>query len=543
MAATIEGASIPGIRLENWVRIGFRAVSKRKKKRNRDAPAKDPVQASADGGRPLSLRGKLLRIAFGLAVGLILSELGIHFYNEWWVWTPYDRPPEYQVDKAHIRFAVLGGSTSKGSPYNGEMRFAGFEHNFTLLSVTQLLLERRYGYTNIKVDLYASGGWPVENSVKFYWKMAEYKPDVLVLYTGHNEKTGYYSSNMTPPPGALSFLGATNTGALLLRDLFKWQVDLDDREYEGLLFSENVLPFYEAAANKARYLGYVEKIIEHCQREAIFLIVVIPEGNYLFPPTRSIYQGPATRKDEALKTFKQAFYYKHFKDDADRALPLLEELTEFCGFADLYFELGEIYYRQGEIDKAREFLRKARDSDPFSVMMSSDYQQSLRELVRRHDVPSIDMHALLTQELGVELPDYSCFVDNVHLRMHVYEALNQQIIGKLQEHRFVKLDLPEKDLTIHKDDREQFLGLTEDHIIHAQARAHGRVVDEAAETFLRLTRLLTPLKVLRDLQAATPSPLAATFVNNKLPSLEKEVEAQRARLQKWIRQGNDSLKE
>jgi len=509
------------------------------RKNNSTGPfqSRDPTGQSHRRGRKLSLGGKLLRLLFGLVLGLLLSELLVYLYFEQLIWLPLATPPKYDLDRTAVRLAVLGGSTSKGIPYSGAVP-ADFGRPFTLLSTTQLLLDRRFGYSNVEVDLYAEGGYPIENAVKCYWQTAEYKPDVMVLYSGHNE-WGYYSSNMTPPLDFLPLLRRTNTGSLLLRDLFRRQSHIEDSVYHGKLFSDNIFPSYEATFNKARYKNYVERVIKHCRSQEIFLILVVPEGNYLFPPTRSVYHGPLAEKDQALKRFKQAFYYKHFKQDLDRARLILEELSEFCSFADLYFELGEIYYRQGETKRARQFLRQARNLDEYPPVIPPEYQQILRELAQQHDVPQIDLSELITQRLGLEIPDYSCFVDNCHFKPQLYEALAAEIIRILRDHQVADLQLPEKDLTIQQRERAEYLGLTEDRIVHSWARAHLWVAEEAGETFLKLPRLENSMSFFRDLQSAPPPAVLTKFVDDTVIWLEEEIESERARLLQWIRAENE----
>jgi len=512
-------------------------------KRSDGSDGDGPTHESASRKRALSLRGKLLRLLFGLILGLLLSELVLYVYFGYLIWLPLAIPPKYDTDQTSIRLAVLGGSTSKGVPYNGALRSAGFERDFTLLGTTQLLLDLRFGYSNVEADLYAEGGWPLENAVKCYWETAEFRPDVMVLYSGHNELASYYSSNMVPPLESLSLLSHTNTGRLLLRDLYRRQANVEDLEYRGKFFSENTLPSYEADFNKSRYKNYVIRLIKHCRNEGILLMVVIPEGNYLYPPTRSIYRGPKQRQAEALKLFKLAFYLKYYKQHDERARAILEELTEFCSFADLYFELGEIHYRQGRLEQASVCLSQARELDEFPAVIKSEYRQMLVELARRHNVPTIDMRELITQRLGVSLPDNSCFVDSCHFRPQVYEILAGEIIRVMRERRFAKLDLPDKDLTILAPEREEYLGLTKERVLYCWARAHNWVAEEAHETFLRLPRLESSRRFLKEIQAAPPPPSVTSFVDEKVAWVENEIESERARLLNWIRTDNELWEE
>lgn len=489
--------------------------------------------------------GRLLLVVMGLALGLLLSEIAIYVYVEWAIWSPYRRPPTYKVDEGGLRLAVLGGSTSNGGPYsdaqvvlrnrNSSAYPEDTGRNFNLLSITEYFLKSRFGYSDVEVDAYTYGGWPVEWAVKDYWQNAKYKPDIMVLYTGHNEWIGYYSSNMSPPPRALSFLGHLNTGSTLLRYLFTRQARPEDQyNYEGPFFNDEVLPWYEAEFNRSRFTRYVEILIQHCKAEDIFLIIVIPEGNYLNVPARSIYRGPADQRVRALSLFKQAFREKYFEGNLERAKAILEELNGFCGFTDLYFELGDIYHREGAFDKAREYLCKARDSAGMPTTITSEYRRVLQELAESNDVPYIDMNELVTEELGAEVPDFSIFLDDCHLRPHVYEALSRQIIGLLREHKYPKLDLPEKPLELGRDEWAAGMGLSDEVVAVGAVESNKYIMRQSYDTFLRLPGLQKCLEhypeTRADLTVATET--AAT----RVPELKKRIASERERLRKWTQQ-------
>ena len=168
-----------------------------------------PYQESGYRKLIFSCLSRLLLIFIGLAMGLGLSELAIFAYYGLGLWLPLRQAPAYQVDDSSIRLAILGGSTSEGVPYNGATpdppeefhlllpREEGRE--FNLLTITKYFLEQHFGYSNIKVDRYAHSGDSIKETMETYERSARYKPDILVLYSGHNEYHCYRN------PGSVSY--------------------------------------------------------------------------------------------------------------------------------------------------------------------------------------------------------------------------------------------------------------------------------------------------------------------------------------------------
>jgi tetratricopeptide (TPR) repeat protein len=452
--------------------------------------------------------GRLLLVLFGIGVALILVEGAVRFYYAQLRWSlPRTRPAfaaRSSTEAADpLRLAVVGGSTSQGSPYAEALRRAGSERTFNLLSITRHLLVTRYGYPAIEVDTYANGGWPAESAIDSYWENAVHRPDLLVLYTGQNEHWSYYRPNMFPPPGALSWLSVLSSGDLLLRRMFTSQARADDRIYKGTLLSENSIPEYELRFNRERFGHYVEALIRHSKSEGILLLIVIPESNHVFPPRRSIYDGPEDRTAEALRLFKRAMTERYVRGNAAGAKRLFEQLARYASFADLHYELGRIHYELGHWEEARRRLRRAIDLDAVGHT-STEYRDLLIALAKENGVPYIDMRDIIIDDLGTPVPDYSVFVDGVHFRPHLYEALSRRIVAVLDEQHFANIHLrkPRGELALGPKDWSTGLGLDDETIALGWLAANVWMARESDESFLQFHRLTKALQIFRTLDEA-----------------------------------------
>jgi hypothetical protein len=448
----------------------------------------------------ISSGSRVLLALFGLAVGLGLAELGLHVHADRRLTAPFRTPPGYQHGPSRIRLAVLGGSTSLGMPYNEarqevlklEPLRAGPEAipPFNLLSFTQLVLERTYGSSEVEATVLARGGWSLEWAMRCYWRYVKHKPDVLVLYTGQNEWVCYYTSAMRPPPRALSFLGHLNTGSRLLRRQFLSSARPGEDNSDGPFLLEADLPWYEAAYNRKRFRTCVETLIRHCRQSDIFLIIVIPETNYLWPPSRSVYAGPAGRRAEAAERFRTALYHKYCRHDLEQAEAVLKRIAGFCEFANLHYELGHIHYLRGEFDEARTRLLAARDTAATPHSITSEYRELLRERARAHGVAWIDMHPLVTEAVGAEVPDFTAFVDDCHLTPRIYTLLTKEILRTLAKRGPARLGLDPSGPLPASTDWLQVVGLTEAVVNLARVEANGGLgLKEVWHSRLKVPRL------------------------------------------------------
>ncbi|MBT3295350.1 MAG: tetratricopeptide repeat protein [Verrucomicrobia bacterium] len=490
---------------------------------------------------------KLLLAGFGLLLGLVLAEVALRVHTAAEARrVPRKRYVDASASTAgipatagepsstagEIRMAVLGGSTSNGSPYSNAMGGPPGS-GFNLLSVTRFLLEKRYGCPPVKIDNYAGPNWSAQTTIEHYCERPGPRPDVLVLYTGQNETTQYYSPNMVPPPAFLSPLVHLQSGNLLLRRLFTRQVVPADQRYTGKFFSDNVIPPYEREYSLARVRRHVEQMIRHARAEGIFMVIVIPQSNYLFPPTRSVYRGPAGRKAEALRLFKQAWQARYVENQPGRARALLEELRGFCSFADLFYELGKLHYAHSDFETALAYLRRARESDGFPICITPAYREVLRELVEKHAVPHVDMDEVIRENLGRPVPDYTSFMDDCHLYPDVYVELSREMIRQMRENGFDKLDLPPKALGLTSEELGKDLGIMQGVWLDSLLWEANYHVNQGDYTFRKLGSLKQARNYLLKIGELVPKPLP-DGLSEDLATVDRVIRAENERMRKWV---------
>lgn len=396
------------------------------------------------------MKEKILLIFFGVIFGLITSEIvaRLYFFYDEKIAQPKKVNFKKKENQDQYRIAILGESTSRGFPYNMVDVYHRENYDFYLPTFSKIMLEKYFGYKDIKIDPYCEGGWTIKQSVNYYFKKAEYKPDLIIIIAGFNEIPCYYSPNMDEIPEFLLPFAKFKIGELLLRAIFIKPV-VEDTRYKGDFFSKKILPDFEKKRINDRYEKYLNRVIKHSKKENIPLIIIAPDGNYLFPPTRSIYQGEKDKKSLALKLFKEAFYYRYFENNLSKAKEILLKIKEFADFSDLYYELGSLFYLEKKYDQAKEYLRKSIDLDGYSFTPSSELRDICKNSAKKEGIPFIDMHNIVTVNLKTAIPDYTYYIDNAHLKLEAYFELNREIINQIKENNFLDFK-KHKEYTIDK---------------------------------------------------------------------------------------------
>jgi len=465
---------------------------------------------------------RLLLSILALALALAVGEAGLALYNRYFRWAEFRKPIAYtqDADQDRIGLVVLGGSTAQGSP----------KAKFSMGVPLQGLLYSRCG-VGCRLQTCATGGWALEDAMRAWWDQATARPDIMIVYSGHNQLFRYYPPAMKPPP--LGFLGRLRTGRLLLHWLCVRQPYDDHKTYLGGLFCDTSIPWYELATNLADYRAQLELLIRHCRENDIFLVLVVPACNYVMPPNRSRYDGPPQRRAEALRLFKQACHSKYFEQDDDAAVALLRRLAGFCSFAQLHYELGEIYYRRGETGQALDQLARARDLDGYWIRMPEPYRQVIVELGAEHDVPVVDMRRVITEQLGRAVPDGEIFYDHVHFIPDAYMALEKEILDILLKKRVAGL-APLPGRIPLPPEWQQRIAVTEERraCILAQAMNETRTA-AADETFMKYPAYVFARDKLKSIDMAVLPPDARQFVSHELRQLETLIAGERKRMLQW----------
>jgi tetratricopeptide (TPR) repeat protein len=350
-------------------------------------------------------------------------------------------PQRFPAGKAPgVRRAFcLGGSTTYGRPYGDATSFCGWLRAF----LARADAGARWEVINAGGISYAS-----YRVAALMDELADYAPDLFVVYSGHNEflEERTYAS-VRDENAALRTVGAwlarTRTDAALRGVLSRLRAagasagagsataPGDSRallagEVNAILDRSVGPDAYERdEALEARVLEHyrfnLERIVHRARRAGAEVLLVVPAANLrdcqpfrsqhdetLDAAARLRFAGAYTRGQQAWR-----------RGDFVAARAAFAEAVAIDPLrADAHYRLGQAQLAAGDSEAASRSFRRARDEDVCPLRALSPVRSTVMEVARERGVPVVDFEALVAARVrasqGHDAAGADWFLDHVH---------------------------------------------------------------------------------------------------------------------------------
>ena len=322
-----------------------------------------------------------------------------------------------------FRIAAIGGSTMLGFPY---------EPKIDIPNVCRAHLERVYPGRAFIADNVALGGINLRTAIEQLQSL-ENKPDLILVYTGHNEAFFDVDNDVIRVESAMPLLDVCFEWSVACRAVATAarRMYFAHRGHAGFgrkLFDS---PQYSEQVSQERLARFRRTLIEFsgcCRQEDIRLIWFVPAaGEGTFEPNRSCSPDSLSEDQRAdiRRMLSDAGRLEQSGrwDDAENIYRQLS--VEHPCFAEFHFRLAESLVEQDEISEAKQFFQLAIDWDGHPCRAPSSYQQCIADVARQEGIPLIDAEAELSTMTDDGLLDRSIFHDNVHMTIAGYWALGR----------------------------------------------------------------------------------------------------------------------
>ena len=300
-----------------------------------------------------------------------------------------DPPPE-----PALRVVVVGASTVQGYPHPSRLAAPAF-----LESLLAGALDRPVQVLNLGITSLAS--FAVARVLDD--ALVGLEPDLVVVYTGHNEFYGVYGTAALRQggPGPWTRRLHYRLMGLRLAGLVRWlSAPLRQRPAQDLNLlaamgsAGSVPPGHPARERALRQLrSSLEEIVAACRRAGTGLVLCAPAANDagFLPDTTSAVGRRAA-------------------DEAARARALEAE---------------------GRLEEARRAYVRARGADPAPWRAPPDLVAAVREIAARHRVPLADAERRLTEAAAGAAPGWDLMVDHVHPTARGHALLARSVVDAL----------------------------------------------------------------------------------------------------------------
>ncbi len=339
-----------------------------------------------------------------------------------------------------FRVVCAGGSTVNG----GELK-VGFPFQLSsLVSGTE---------SGNMVEVVNAGGLNYD-STQLRWMapfLLDLKPDLLVLYSGHNEFlnrrvfAGVWASSrrMALLRRALDRLNLVKT----IRYLAGQTVRRSDRRKDGPLprddFQEQVSRLFSRVFTAEerrqvidRFQANIEEIVTMASDKSVPVILCVPASNQAHQPFITSYSNAVSSKQERklnrlIKYAQLAMVDENWIEAVEHLRAVLEIDPKF---ALGHFQMAECLRLLGEASPAAKQYRLALETDQAPVRSGNDIQETVRKIASRYRCLLFDTPVFLKNIAGHFPGRRGLFVDHCHFTEKGNALLAGALAGLVRGH-------------------------------------------------------------------------------------------------------------
>ena len=372
---------------------------------------------------------------------------------------------EFAAEKPEDGFRVfcLGGSTVRGRPFTTESSFTRW--------LDLELADRSEGRT---IEAVNCGGLSYA-SYRLRPIVAEvlrYRPDLIVVATGHNEFLEDRSyRGLKDRNAAVAWL---EDRAMSLRTVTwcrRWlQSDEPEKQSEG---PEEVQARLDEQRGFASYFRdaewqdevvsqYVESLkamIAACRRAEVPLVLVRLGSNLRdCPPFKSEHRDGITPGE--LSTWQAAMDAGVVATDErrfDQALMAFREAEEIDDqFALVAWRIARTLDRLGRSEEAATAYRRARDLDICPLRMITRLDKSLQRVASQSGTPLVDAAGAIEADSDDGLPGSDWYVDHVHPTLRGHQRIAELLVEEIGRGGWLELSAAATAARVRLNRRRHF---------------------------------------------------------------------------------------
>ncbi|MDG3006017.1 tetratricopeptide repeat protein [Paludisphaera mucosa] len=348
--------------------------------------------------------------------------------------TTFDPEAERPTD---LDVVVIGESSAEGVPYQ------------KWLSVGRIVgwkLQESLPGRNVRVDVLAESGKRLED---MHQKLANLKrkPDLLIIYCGHNEFYALHGWSHEVAPYYLDDPGWSRpwsigtlfgrispTVRLIEETLERHRVAAPPPRQGRRLIDSPSHTDAERAELLADFRRRMEAILDFCAAVGAVPVLIPPAGNDAgFEPDRSVLppETPRARRDVFARSFESA--RKLETTDRAGAIAAYRELIQRQpGFAESHFRLARLLEAEGNYEEAYKSYLAARDLDAHPLRCLTSFQDVYRDLAASRDLILVDAQEVFRALRPHGMLDDYLFNDGFHPSLEGHVALAEGVLGGLK---------------------------------------------------------------------------------------------------------------
>ncbi len=362
-------------------------------------------------------------------------------------------PESFAAHKGAKEFRIfcLGGSTVQGRPFATETSFTTWLQ-FNLQAADPL---RRWKVVNCGGVSYAS-----YRLVPILEEVLGYQPDLIILYTGHNEfleDRTYGHIKYLPPIVARPWelVSQARTYTLLRRAYLRLggggpRTVAEDRpvmgpETDAMLEYRGGLQQYHRDQKWRRdvieHFRYnLRRMVQTAHDAGVPMLLVNPVCNLRdCPPFKAQHRDGLTEDERRQWKALCLEAGKHQGVNLQRAVTLLRQAMAIDDrHAGVHYLLANCYDALGKTDQARRSYLQAKELDVCPLRILEPLNQAVLEVARQTGTPLVDVRKMFEESSDVGIPGSYYLIDHVHPSIAGHRLIADALIDEMARQGIVR---------------------------------------------------------------------------------------------------------
>jgi lysophospholipase L1-like esterase len=309
-------------------------------------------------------------------------------------------------EKNTYRIFILGGSSAQGWPYESAASFS---------SNLKRRLELIYPEKHIEVINCGISAINTYSIRDFLPGILEQKPDLILIYAGHNEYYGALGPGSSVSMGKSRFLINTYIAledfrtTQLLRNIIQkiWSLfSTEDKSGKdnnetlmGRVIGESAIPLNSESyyLGISQFKGNMDDILKLCRKKNVPVII-----------------GNLTCNLKDLE-------------------PFVSVKTENLPTADSIYDNAKVELRNSNINKARKLFSYARDLDALRFRAPSEINKIIMELAKKYNYPLLNIDSVFESYSPDRIVGYNLTVDHLHPNIEGYKLMGKAYFQEMEK--------------------------------------------------------------------------------------------------------------
>ncbi len=357
---------------------------------------------------------------------------------------PNPRSQSFSVNKPQNTFRIfcLGASTTQGVPYplhaafpaqlDSLLEYANPEYDFEVINC---------GITAVTSHTVLDMAREIINN---------YQPDLLVVYSGHNEFYGIFGSasqtalfeNRTMIQILLQLqrlktvLFLRNTLISLFGETVSSENVTDPNTLMGTLAKDAQIPFDSNTFKNTTdiFKGNIEELVNVSNENNVPLLLCTLVDNLKMAPFES---GFSSKRSQLKKEINELVIHgqKLLADGKpDSALKYLNKAFELdSSYAKTEFLLGKLFLQKHNPQTALIHFKKARDYDLIRFRAPSYFNRVIKNIAEEKNIPFVDLENIFEQKSSDKIPGYDLILEHIHPNYFGYFLMARSIAKEIEK--------------------------------------------------------------------------------------------------------------